>query len=814
MKNLFLLFLLVLVSYNLFAKEKEITLTWDNANGKIISPERLINLPVPSIRLKFDKKAYQDKKIEFIDSQKNNIILNDLKFGDSKLKATKDFFEIIIESKTKLYPEEILATSEIPKEFKIVVGGDSIKVTLDFTTISLGLKNSSSKYDDYRNGNIYYDAITLSETKDPFLILKILNEHKIDDTDNPYFKKIYNKSVQDTIGKSKLIEVQGGQKESSLALSSIGSLDVTQIADGLAKFLVSRTKEELNVAFFSHLKTVLEDSTYADFKVLFPSTYELLDAIGDEIYNYNRYLINLREAFIADLKVLDSSFPGIINNHQTFFNENFEYAVALNSASYISTSLRNKMHPGEIIATYPLSDYLVQKDSSDYFNKNVSGAVQTLQLFSESLRDTSQSSSIYWVSFDQVKKLANNKDAFYYYLGLVYQKAATDFNGIQYKGSSLTTKLNILADEDNYDANYLAYREYLIGFSRKTDALSTIITNYEKPKNDSTAVEAYALYLKTTIDLVSHVAQLKKLPYVKELIPTYNETEFKKYLRVGEKSADIAIDVNRKNYASAVNNSVVVYNLVRSMPVKDSLDILRNTANRSVKQNKDLERLKSDSINSKSFVSELAKYGAFMASVASAKTSDEVQLAIEAAALPTGSSRIKRESAFNVSLNAYLGLYTGIEDILNTKFDYSGFTFGLSAPIGVAISAGKRKFLGMPHNQYGHWSHSLFISVIDIGAVAAFRFENDSVASVPTIQLKDIVSPGLFYSIGIPKSPISVNLGAQLGPNLRKVYIEDEENPGEFINSYQDNLYIRYSVSVLVDIPIINFHTKSDRKIK
>jgi len=35
------------------------------------------------------------------------------------------------------------------------------------------------------------------------------------------------------------------------------------------------------------------------------------------------------------------------------------------------------------------------------------------------------------------------------------------------------------------------------------------------------------------------------------------------------------------------------------------------------------------------------------------KNSDDVEAAIEAAALPVGSSRIKRASAFNVSLNAY-----------------------------------------------------------------------------------------------------------------------------------------------------------------
>jgi hypothetical protein len=50
-------------------------------------------------------------------------------------------------------------------------------------------------------------------------------------------------------------------------------------------------------------------------------------------------------------------------------------------------------------------------------------------------------------------------------------------------------------------------------------------------------------------------------------------------------------------------------------------------------------------------------------------------------------------------------------------------------------------------------------------------------------------------------------MGAQVGPNLRKVNVEDEN--GDIVNKYQDNVYWRFSVSVVVDIPILNFYTKS-----
>jgi len=75
------------------------------------------------------------------------------------------------------------------------------------------------------------------------------------------------------------------------------------------------------------------------------------------------------------------------------------------------------------------------------------------------------------------------------------------------------------------------------------------------------------------------------------------------------------------------------------------------------------------------------------------------------------------------------------------------------------------------------------------------------VNEVPSIQLKDIFSPGLFFSLGLPKSPISLNLGAQVGPNLRKVTVAE--------NDYSGSTYLRFSLSVLVDIPLLNFYTKT-----
>ncbi|MGZ8524379.1 MAG: hypothetical protein ACXWV1_08110, partial [Chitinophagaceae bacterium] len=61
------------------------------------------------------------------------------------------------------------------------------------------------------------------------------------------------------------------------------------------------------------------------------------------------------------------------------------------------------------------------------------------------------------------------------------------------------------------------------------------------------------------------------------------------------------------------------------------------------------------------FSRQFLKYGSFAANVVQAKNSDEVKTAIKAVALPAGSASIKKNSVFNVSVNAYLGGFYGNE---------------------------------------------------------------------------------------------------------------------------------------------------------
>ena len=131
----------------------------------------------------------------------------------------------------------------------------------------------------------------------------------------------------------------------SSAVSSIGALDVTNFADGFAKFLVKRTKQELNMAFFTRFKEELSKAEYRDLQTVFPQTWRALQAIGDEVYNYQRYLQTLRESFEKDLANLLTHIPTVIDNHPEFFKTQPELEAILRTAFYIAGSLQSKQHP-------------------------------------------------------------------------------------------------------------------------------------------------------------------------------------------------------------------------------------------------------------------------------------------------------------------------------------------------------------------------------------------------------------------------------------------------------------------------------------
>jgi len=564
-------------------------------------------------------------------------------------------------------------------------------------------------------------------------------------------------------------DLVGSQVGAAGFITKVLSTDVTTFADGLARFLVKRTKEELNVAFFQRFKDLINSPEYLDAQILFPMTMETLNAIDQEIYQFENYITTLREAFEKDLSLLLENLPTVIEEGKwsNYFskpeNNNRKYSLLL--TLFTAKELLDGVHPGKVLETLP-DDYIGMFLRSDNktIDLNISGAFKTAQLISASLR--SQGSDKYWSSLDSIQMLYKNDVKLVtakFYLGFLYEKDP----GISFQSKSLRQYLSAISDKDDSIMTYIAFVKDL---GKKYHTIESAIAQIKLKSPETPSIDVYNRLFRSFADALDNVLEIDELPGIN--VDGQITGTIKKYINLFKEGNDLALNVVRKNYGSAVINTYNIY-----LVVTDSMG-LNSADSKIAKQVKEF----------------IKKYGTFMANTVKAKTSEEVAAAIEAVALPVGSASIKRQTNFNISLNAYVGLFLGSENIKGVDDGWKLNSYGVTAPIGIAVS-----FRNSKQSSRRSSSSSIFFSIIDLGAPVSFRFKDDKTEEVPSIEFKDIISPGVFYSFGIPRVPISVNAGWQLGPLLREV--DPQYTPGE--------TYSRISLSIVVDIPLLNFYTKN-----
>ena len=178
----------------------------------------------------------------------------------------------------------------------------------------------------------------------------------------------------------------------------------------------------------------------------------------------------------------------------------------------------------------------------------------------------------------------------------------------------------------------------------------------------------------------------------------------------------------------------------------------------------------------------------FITDVATAENEEEVESALEAFALPAGSSSVKEETSTYISINAYPGILGGLE-LSEESNDEDAYHAGITAPIGIYA-----QFFKVKKGSFG-----IFIPIIDIGAPVRFRLDDDSnTETLPDFDFKDIFSPGAYISYGFNKVPFALNAGIQYGPKLRDI----DNGMGDIrnIEAY------RISIGLVIDIPLFAYH--------
>lgn len=198
------------------------------------------------------------------------------------------------------------------------------------------------------------------------------------------------------------------------------------------------------------------------------------------------------------------------------------------------------------------------------------------------------------------------------------------------------------------------------------------------------------------------------------------------------------------------------------------------------------------------------RYGTFMADVAAANDATEFQAALNTIALQRGSSQTKRIQASTLELGAYFGLALSQERLIlppgidAPELEEDVFGAALFVPVGISYST----------NIGGSKSMSLFASLIDLGAITAFRLEsknsgngNPEIERLPEFELTNIIAPGVHLMYNFPKSPFTLGFGVQDGPSVRKFTLA-----GDTIERQARS--VRTMVTFSVDVPIFRFFSR------
>lgn len=525
---------------------------------------------------------------------------------------------------------------------------------------------------------------------------------------------------------------------------------VSNLADGLAKFLVKRTKEELTITFFQKFKDKINGNSY--FKGLFPHTADLLGIIDNEIYQFNAYLETLREHFVKDMKTLPINLKSVLDDDNLL-------AVAEQIVAYdlleVAQDLLDKSPPTAII-TYLGQNAALQdtnrinllSDSLKVKYEDVASGFKVVHLLSQSMR--SNISDEIWVKPNELRQVFNDKEALYLYLGLLWQKAEdiTFSNG---------TSVRRILDKVDTTAQLLEdLKGQIESFTALAQQVKTSLDSLKSKKRQNILVyDDYYQFFHSTFSL------LKTGIHFKKDLALQSDAEVAlddRILDILRHINELNFNVRQKHYAAGVTNLVYVF---QKLLPQDKF----------------------------TFKGDLLKYGNFIAIVAEAEESDEVAAAIEAVALPVGSSITKKYSSFSVALNAYTGLAFGKETL--TENGEKTF-FAVAAPVGFSFSTGFRK----------GGSLSLYTPLLDVGAIAALRFDDDNTEDLPDLDLRNIIAPGAYAVYGFGGDiPMAFGLGAQLGPNLRAINVND--NSAEIFDKGW-----RWGIFLAVDIPIFNLYVR------
>lgn len=220
------------------------------------------------------------------------------------------------------------------------------------------------------------------------------------------------------------------------------------------------------------------------------------------------------------------------------------------------------------------------------------------------------------------------------------------------------------------------------------------------------------------------------------------------------------------------------------------------------------------------YFKKLNNFFSFISDLLKAKNSKDVVNIVDAYGAPVSSYKIKRNSRFSVDINSYPGVFIGLEKPYQTATINNPLlkpVGGFSCPVGLSYSFGTNKKSKAAKNKEITYrslrgkvkeltGQSLTVTgtIIDIGAVVAYRLTNDSTKGLPKdVTFEQFFSPGAYFQWGIKKTPLCLFIGIQVNPKIRELQKAEELNS-----------MVRGSMGIAFDIPIFHVvHTRTNERL-
>ena len=579
---------------------------------------------------------------------------------------------------------------------------------------------------------------------DPLRIKSILVEH--DKEINDLIKRQEEKHLllkKDNAQKSKNFKTNYNLKEATIGAISPGLSLGTKIIDASAQFLVERTKEELTLAFFNKFKDQL-DSKFV-LRSLFPNTYLLLKTRDYfQIPSMGEMWV---AAFKTDLQEIPENLEKIVlvESQLAEIGRKEEFRAFVIAIKLIRMQ-EHGMHPAEILeylsTQYNHYEYLLDK------------GINIVNLISNNLRDTIDNKT--WVPYHKLQNM--NSEEKKYFVALIYQKGRKEK---LFENSLINTE------------NYSSIMNGILELSSILEYTDKILTDL-KSENTLSKFSKFKEYTQHFYDVLDWAIKFK-FQINHDFAGYYNSNYYKAFKPI--------MDNTFKTINAFQANEIGVGFLYGFKTTEMILSLVDS--------------------NNQDNLNKIAYYGNFMVDIVTADSTMQIKEIINKYALPVGSYQIKRKSTFSIDLNAFPGVYLGYETDFKNPESHS-LSNGIGAPIGLSFSWGIKRTCDLPLIQTvekKEYSYSIFLSIIDIGAPLSYRWANDTAQGLPAnVKLEQILSPGIHFIWGIKDSPISIMVGGQFTPLLRK--IEAEQNILSEINTF------RFGITLAVDIPIFNLYRK------